>query len=168
MAGPGAHMQSGVIGEHCLQLFLPGSRMAVPSKRDFSAHFARESLADRLRRLAALAEASGVEAADVYGVAPALQDFESNVAKLLGKEKAAFFATGTLAQRAALHSHMEQRANKADALSCTPPRTGQGGGGVAGVPAEGPGGQRVWGWGGDMYRGGDEPGCGRWLAGRIH
>lgn len=44
----------------------------------------------------------------MYGAAAGLQKFETEVAGLLGKEKGLFFPTGTLAQRAALHSHLEQ------------------------------------------------------------
>ena len=80
----------------------------VPVQHDFSTPFSSEKLPDRLRRLADLAEAAGIDAPDVYGAGEGLQVFEADVAKLLGKERGVFFATGTLAQRAALHSHQEQ------------------------------------------------------------
>lgn len=41
-------------------------------------------------------------ASDVYGAGPAINDFEEDIARLLGKEKAVFFPSGTMAQQIAL------------------------------------------------------------------
>lgn len=41
-------------------------------------------------------------ASDVYGAGAAINDFEEEMAKLLGKEKAVFFPSGTMAQQIAL------------------------------------------------------------------
>lgn len=82
--------------------------MSVKRPFDFSAHVTAQSLPERLRHLAAAAEEAGVTEPDVYGNAPGLQRFEAEVAELLGKQEAAFFVTGTLAQRAALHAHLQQ------------------------------------------------------------
>ncbi|CAE7557211.1 ltaA, partial [Symbiodinium natans] len=46
--------------------------------------------------------------ADIYGRSTELQSFESEVARFLGKEAGLFFPSGTLAQRAALHAHVQQ------------------------------------------------------------
>lgn len=75
---------------------------------DLSAPFAHPPLPARLRRLADLAQEAGVSEPDVYGAGPGLRDFEAEVAGLLGREAAAFFPTGTLAQRAALQAHRQQ------------------------------------------------------------
>eukprot|EP00928_Gymnodinium_smaydae_P028868 TRINITY_DN21900_c0_g1_i1.p1 TRINITY_DN21900_c0_g1~~TRINITY_DN21900_c0_g1_i1.p1 ORF type:complete len:400 (+),score=51.46 TRINITY_DN21900_c0_g1_i1:65-1264(+) len=84
--------------------------MAPACAVDLSAHFTPESLPQRLRRLADVAEERGIGGLDTYGQAEALQRFEAEVARFLGKEGAVFFATGTLAQRAALHVHVKQLA----------------------------------------------------------
>eukprot|EP00931_Biecheleriopsis_adriatica_P009072 TRINITY_DN110182_c0_g1_i1.p1 TRINITY_DN110182_c0_g1~~TRINITY_DN110182_c0_g1_i1.p1 ORF type:complete len:396 (-),score=71.51 TRINITY_DN110182_c0_g1_i1:47-1234(-) len=76
--------------------------------QDLSAPFPPESFSQRLRRLADVADGCGISTPDVYGAASELQNFESEVAELLGKERGLFFATGTLAQRASLHAHCEQ------------------------------------------------------------
>lgn len=81
--------------------------MPIACVKDLSAGFAYEALPQRLRRLADTAEERGTTA-DIYGQNEGLQCFEADVAKALGKEAAAFFATGTLAQRVALHVHVRQ------------------------------------------------------------
>jgi threonine aldolase len=59
--------------------------------------------------LAELAEAVGDEAPDRYGEGPLINDFECEVATLLGKEAAVFLPSGTMAQQIALRIWADQR-----------------------------------------------------------
>jgi threonine aldolase len=59
--------------------------------------------------LAELADAAGDEAPDRYGEGPLINDFEREVARLLGKEAALFLPSGTMAQQIALRIWADQR-----------------------------------------------------------
>jgi threonine aldolase len=59
--------------------------------------------------LAELAEAAGDEQPDRYGEGPLINDFECEVASLLGKEAAVFLPSGTMAQQIALRIWADQR-----------------------------------------------------------
>src|SRR6516225_4153593 len=59
--------------------------------------------------LAELAEAAGDQAPDRYGEGPLINDFECEVASLLGKEAAVFLPSGTMAQQIALRIWADQR-----------------------------------------------------------
>lgn len=48
--------------------------------------------------------------ADVYGTGRIINDFEDEIAKLLGKEKAVFFPSGTMAQQIALRMWCDEKA----------------------------------------------------------
>lgn len=68
-------------------------------------------------RLTEIAESAGPdERADRYGGGKLLEDFESEIAALLGKEAAVFMPSGTMAQQIALRIHAEDRANNRIAL----------------------------------------------------
>ena len=59
--------------------------------------------------LAELAEEAGDQAADRYGEGPLINDFEGEVAALLGKEAAVFLPSGTMAQQIALRIWTDRR-----------------------------------------------------------
>jgi threonine aldolase len=59
--------------------------------------------------LAELAEAAGDAEPDRYGEGPLINDFECEVASLLGKEAAVFLPSGTMAQQIALRIWADQR-----------------------------------------------------------
>jgi threonine aldolase len=59
--------------------------------------------------LAELAEAAGDEAPDRYGEGALINDFEREVASLLGKEAAVFLPSGTMAQQIALRVWADRR-----------------------------------------------------------
>jgi threonine aldolase len=59
--------------------------------------------------LAELAEAAGDEEPDRYGEGPLINDFECEVASLLGKEAAVFLPSGTMAQQIALRIWADRR-----------------------------------------------------------
>jgi len=59
--------------------------------------------------LAELADAAGDAAPDRYGEGPLINDFECEVASLLGKEAALFLPSGTMAQQIALRIWADQR-----------------------------------------------------------
>jgi threonine aldolase len=59
--------------------------------------------------LAELADSAGDSAPDRYGEGPLINDFESEVASLLGKEAALFLPSGTMAQQIALRIWADQR-----------------------------------------------------------
>jgi threonine aldolase len=77
----------------------------------------QRSMADELRLLAD--ELSSNEERDVYGSGSLINDFEDEVAKLLGKPAALFLPTGTLAQPMALRIHADQRQRNGVALHPT-------------------------------------------------
>ncbi|MEC7985103.1 MAG: beta-eliminating lyase-related protein [Myxococcota bacterium] len=54
---------------------------------------------------------SGDEVGDYYGQSPYLQQFEKDLAALLGKESAVFMPSGTMAQLCALRIHCEHSSN---------------------------------------------------------
>jgi threonine aldolase len=55
-------------------------------------------------------------AIDYYGIGGVVEDLEAEVARLLGKEAALFFPTGTMAQQATLRVHADRRASTAVAF----------------------------------------------------
>src|SRR3954451_12697791 len=63
----------------------------------------------------ALAERAGTRA-DVYGEGESVRRLESRVADLLGKEAAALFPTGTMAQQIALRIWCERRGRRSVAF----------------------------------------------------
>lgn len=58
----------------------------------------------------------GEERPDRYGSGEVLESFERDIAKLLGKESAAFMPSGTMAQQIALRVHAESSGNRNVAL----------------------------------------------------
>lgn len=72
------------------------------------------SMADELRLLSE--ELQDNEKREVYGSGALINDFEDEVAKLLGKPAALFLPTGTLAQPLALRIHADQRRRNGVAL----------------------------------------------------
>jgi len=54
----------------------------------------------------------GAMAADMYGVGPAINDFEAEMAQLLGKPAAVFFPSGTMAQQIALRIWCDELGSK--------------------------------------------------------
>ena len=79
-------------------------RTAQVEPFDLSAQHAPASAAAKLSDLAAQADAACYEL-DVYGKGGALHAFEAEVAALLSKPAACFFATGTAAQQAVCYAH---------------------------------------------------------------
>ena len=77
-----------------------------------------ESMSDQLTRLATLAER--FEKADVYAEGGPIEELETRVAALLGKQKAAFFPSGIMAQQSALRTWTDRRGSKRVAI---PPRS---------------------------------------------
>lgn len=77
----------------------------------------QRSMAEELHLLAD--EAKQNEKRDVYGSGALINDFEDEVAKLLGKPAALFLPTGTLAQPLALRIHADQRQRNGVALHPT-------------------------------------------------
>ena len=77
----------------------------------------QRSMADELHLLAYEVEQN--EKRDVYGSGALINDFEGEVAKLLGKPAALFLPTGTLAQPLALRIHADQRQRNGVALHPT-------------------------------------------------
>lgn len=68
-------------------------------------------------RLAEIAESAAPdERADRYGGGKLLEDFEAEIAALLGKEAAVFMPSGTMAQQIALRLHAEDQGNSRVAL----------------------------------------------------
>lgn len=55
-------------------------------------------------------------AIDYYGIGGVVEELESEVARLLGKQAALFLPTGTMAQQATLRVHAERRSRKAVAF----------------------------------------------------
>ncbi|WP_417436389.1 threonine aldolase family protein [Idiomarina abyssalis] len=74
-------------------------------------------MADELKLLSE--QLQGNEKRDVYGSGALINDFEDDVAKLLGKPAALFLPTGTLAQPLALRIHADQRQRNGVALHPT-------------------------------------------------
>ncbi|WP_289117128.1 beta-eliminating lyase-related protein [uncultured Idiomarina sp.] len=77
----------------------------------------QRSMADELHLLADEVEQN--EKRDVYGNGALINDFEDEVARLLGKPAALFLPTGTLAQPLALRIHADQRQRNGVALHPT-------------------------------------------------
>lgn len=75
------------------------------------------SMPDELRVLAD--ELTADESRDVYGSGALINDFENEVAQLLGKPAALFLPTGTLAQPLALRIHADQQQRNGVALHPT-------------------------------------------------
>jgi threonine aldolase len=70
--------------------------------------------------LAALTDEVGAdELPDVYGTQPIVEDFEREVADLLGKEAAVFFPSGTMAQQIALRIHANRAGRRTIAFHPT-------------------------------------------------
>ncbi len=55
-------------------------------------------------------------AIDYYGTGGVVEELESEIARILGKEAALFFPTGTMAQQATLRVHADRRSRKAVAF----------------------------------------------------
>ncbi|WP_417681973.1 threonine aldolase family protein [Pseudidiomarina aquimaris] len=91
-------------------------RAASAAKHSILRHPTR-SMAETLRRCAERAE--GFTSPDVYGAGELIEQFETRIAKLLGKPAAIFLPSGTLAQPMALRIHTEQRVRKGVALHPT-------------------------------------------------
>ncbi|MBC8081292.1 MAG: low specificity L-threonine aldolase [Gorillibacterium sp.] len=57
----------------------------------------------------AFQEMDGDLSSDMYGAGPVIEDFQETMAKLLGKESAVFFPSGTMAQQIALRIWCDQK-----------------------------------------------------------
>ncbi len=64
----------------------------------------------------ALSHAPDDTAEDLYGSGSVVNDFEEKIAKLLGKEEARFYPSGTMAQQNALRVHCDKRGVKSVVL----------------------------------------------------
>ncbi len=91
-------------------------RAASAAKHSILRHPPR-SMAETLRRCAERAE--GFTSPDVYGAGELIEQFETRIAKLLGKPAAIFLPSGTLAQPMALRIHAERTGRKGVALHPT-------------------------------------------------
>ncbi|WP_064093983.1 threonine aldolase family protein [Rossellomorea aquimaris] len=60
----------------------------------------------------ALQEIDDDQESDIYGSGPLIEDFQDKMAKYLGKEKAVFFPSGTMAQQIALRIWCDQKGIK--------------------------------------------------------
>ena len=60
---------------------------------------------------AAFAQVDESEASDIYGAGGVIEDFQSKMASLLGKESAVFFPSGTMAQQIALRIWCDEKEN---------------------------------------------------------
>eukprot|EP00288_Rhodomonas_lens_P018943 CAMPEP_0177702954 /NCGR_PEP_ID=MMETSP0484_2-20121128/7414_1 /TAXON_ID=354590 /ORGANISM="Rhodomonas lens, Strain RHODO" /LENGTH=176 /DNA_ID=CAMNT_0019214277 /DNA_START=65 /DNA_END=591 /DNA_ORIENTATION=+ len=74
---------------------------------DLGLQFKKRSPAEIFAELSSFAQDTSA-GFDSYGTGPTLQGFETECAKLLGKESACFFLTGTQAQNAAIEAHQTQ------------------------------------------------------------
>lgn len=69
-----------------------------------------QTIRERLREIAGALD--GSERPDRYGGGELLESFECEIARLLGKESAAFMPSGTMAQQIALRVHAERSGNR--------------------------------------------------------
>lgn len=102
------------------------SRSATPLPSPFSRDPELERIADSCERFVHGAGRRKADdllrtippetAIDYYGTGGAVQELESEVARILGKEAALFLPTGTMAQQATLRVHADKRSRKAVAF----------------------------------------------------
>ncbi|MDX1342374.1 MAG: beta-eliminating lyase-related protein [Reinekea sp.] len=100
-----------------METLIKAYRKAASDCRYSAARHTAQSLKMRLQALADAVDEN--EQADVYGVGALIEQFEQEVAALLGKEQALFLPSGTMAQPIALKIWAEQQRSPYVALHAT-------------------------------------------------